>query len=401
VGIAGGAYHSLALQADGRVAAWGAGATNTGASPNYGQAAVPGGLTNAVAVAAGYFHSLALQAGGTVIGWGYNTYGQTNSPAGLTNAVAVASGAYHGLALQADGTVVAWGAGTNYSGVSPNYGQALVPTGLTGVVAVAAGGYHSLALKADGTVVAWGAGMNNTGSNPNYGQAMVPVGLSQVVAIACGFYHSLALKADGTVVSWGAGKTSTGTTPNYGQALVPAGSTNGIGLAGGGYHTLLLEGDGRPSLTTQPVGQTVPAGTTVTLAALAVGGQPLSYQWQCNGTNVPGATTALLTLAQVQGSGAGTYSVVVTNPLGTAISSNAVISVWQTAAPHIDSIATLPDGRIELQISGGPGRFAIECAPAPAAMTQLDSLTATGAVFQYFDPETNQASRFYRVRVLP
>jgi len=352
VGIAGGAYHSLALQADGRVAAWGAGATNTGASPNYGQAAVPGGLTNAVAVAAGYYHSLALTAAGTVLGWGYNLYGQTNSPAGLTNAVAVASGAYHGLALQADGTVVAWGAGTNYSGVSPNYGQALVPTGLTGVVAVAAGGYHSLALKADGTVVAWGAGMNNTGSNPNYGQAMVPVGLTQVVAIACGFYHSLALKADGTVVSWGAGKTSTGTTPNYGQALVPAGLTNGIVVAGGGYHTLLLEGDGRPRLTTQPFGQVAAAGTTVTLAALAVGGQPLTYQWQCDGTNVAGATSDTLTLAALQYSDTGAYTLVVSNSIGTAVSAPALVSVQSPPVLNVQPFA-------QTVVAGTPISFSV------------------------------------------
>ena len=125
VGIAGGAFHSLALKADGTVAAWGAGTTNTGTSPNSGQSAVPGGLGNAMAVAAGYYHSLALLTDGTVIGWGDNRYGQTNSPAGLTNVVAIASGAYHNLALKADGTVVVWGAGTN-NGSAPNVGQAIV-----------------------------------------------------------------------------------------------------------------------------------------------------------------------------------------------------------------------------------------------------------------------------------
>lgn len=32
---------------------------------------------------------------------------------------------------------------------------------------------------------------------------------------------------------------------------------------------------------------------------------------------------------------------------------------------------------------------------------QMNSLTVTGAVFQYIDPETSRASRFYRARVLP
>ena len=121
VGIAGGAYHSLALKADGTVAAWGAGTTNTGTSPHYGQSVVPAGLSNVVAVAAGYYHSLALKADGTVIGWGDNSYGQTNSPGRFDQRGGhCAAARYHSLALKADGTVVAWGAGTSNTGVSRN-----------------------------------------------------------------------------------------------------------------------------------------------------------------------------------------------------------------------------------------------------------------------------------------
>jgi uncharacterized repeat protein (TIGR01451 family) len=310
VRIAGGAYHSLALKADGTVAAWGAGTTNTGASPNSGQSAVPDGLSNVVAVAAGYYHSLALVANGTVIGWGDNRYGQTNDPVGLTNVVAVAGGAYHSLALKADGTVVAWGAGTS-NALAPNYGQAMVSAGLTNVVAVAAGFYHSLALKADGTMVAWGSN--------SYGQTNVPVDLTNVVAVAAGLYHSLALRADGSVVAWG--------NNSSGQTNIPAGLANAVELAGGGYHNLVLESDGWPALTVQPYSQVAIVGTSVTLAAMAVGVQPLSYQWQCNGTNVAGATTAQLTLPNVQISSGGTFSVAVTNALGTANSSNALLTV--------------------------------------------------------------------------
>jgi alpha-tubulin suppressor-like RCC1 family protein len=50
---------------------------------SYGQRNVPPGLSNVVAVAAGAYHSLALKADGTVVAWGDNTYGQRNVPAGL------------------------------------------------------------------------------------------------------------------------------------------------------------------------------------------------------------------------------------------------------------------------------------------------------------------------------
>ena len=138
--IAAGAYHSLALKADGTVVGWG--------DNSHGQTTIPGGLTNVVAIAAGANHSLALQSNGTVLGWGDNTYGQTNIPAGLSNVVAIAAGADHSLALQSNGTVVAWG--------DNSFGETNVPTGLSNVVAIAAGVNHSLALKSDGTVVGWG-----------------------------------------------------------------------------------------------------------------------------------------------------------------------------------------------------------------------------------------------------
>ena len=116
-----------------------------------------------------------------------------------------------------------------------------------------------------------------------------------------------------------------------------------------------------------------------------------------------GATNASFSLTNVQGSSVGGYSVVITNMLGSITSATAVLAVTGAAiAPQIDSIASLPDGRIELQISGGPGNFAVECSPTLSGWTQLNSLAVTGAVFQYIDTETNQASRFYRViQLLP
>src|SRR2546423_12183843 len=50
------------------VAAWG--------SNSYGQTNVPPGLTNVVSIAGGAYHSLALKADGTVVGWGSYWNGQ-------------------------------------------------------------------------------------------------------------------------------------------------------------------------------------------------------------------------------------------------------------------------------------------------------------------------------------
>ena len=174
VAIAAGRYHSLALNTNGTVAAWGDGWGMTDS-------------TGVVAIAAGGEHSLALKTNGTVVAWGANWYGQTDVPVGLTGVVAIAAGDFHSMALKSNGTVVSWGGNA--------YGQTDVPVGLTGVVAIAAGGDHSLPLKTHGTVVAWG--------DNDSGQTDVPLGLTGVVAIAAGGFHSLALKADSALLPEG------------------------------------------------------------------------------------------------------------------------------------------------------------------------------------------------------
>src|SRR5690606_27748273 len=50
-----------------------------------------------------------------------------------------------------------------------------------------------------------------------------------------------------------------------------------------------------PSITTQPVSQTVNAGANVTFTVSASGTAPLSYQWRFNGANISGATASSLT----------------------------------------------------------------------------------------------------------
>ena len=56
-------------------------------------------------------------------------------------------------------------------------------------------------------------------------------------------------------------------------------------------------------------------------------GNGLSYQWQLNGTNVPGQTGAALNLMDAQTNASGNYTVIVSNTLGVATSSVAVLSV--------------------------------------------------------------------------
>jgi alpha-tubulin suppressor-like RCC1 family protein len=339
--IAGGGFHSLALQPDGRVKAWG--------NNNTGQINVPATLTNASAISAGFYHSLALKNDGTVTAWGSSSYKATAVPTNATNVIAIAAGWYHNLALRSNGTVVAWGAGTS-QGASPNFGQAMVPTNLTGVAAIAAGGYHSLALKKNGTVVAWG--LNSSG------QTDVPPGLSNVVAIAAGGSNSLALTADGAVVAWGDDSSGQSDIPgglsevvaiaagaahcmalqwdgtlavwgldDNGQSTVPSELANVTAISSGGYHCMAMVNFGPVTFLNRPYSQKAYLKDEVTFAPAFLGASPMSCQWLKNGTNLPGGNRASLTLPDVQWADAGLYQLVVSNIFGTARSAEAQLTV--------------------------------------------------------------------------
>ena len=79
----------------------------------------------------------------------------------------------------------------------------------------------------------------------------------------------------------------------------------------------------RPIITSQPASQAASVGDTVAFSVTAAGDAPLSYQWRWNGLGLAGQTASSLTLNDVQLTNAGSYSVVVTNPAGSVISSNA------------------------------------------------------------------------------
>ena len=172
------------------------------------------------------------------------------------------------------------------------------------------------------------------------------------MAIAAGRYNSLALQCDGTILAWGAGTTNSGTSPNFGQSIILPGLSRVKAIAAGGYHTLALEGDGGPSLTGTLHDQTVTAGEAVTYAAMAAGRQPMSYQWQFNGADLPGATAGVLNLTNVQAAQAGSYSVVISNDSGSVIGSAALVVL---SAPVITE---QPEN--QAVVEGAPVAFTVE-----------------------------------------
>ena len=82
-----------------------------------------------------------------------------------------------------------------------------------------------------------------------------------------------------------------------------------------------------PEMVAQPQSKSVNAGTNVTFTATVRGTAPLAFQWRRNGSVLAGATNLSLTLSNVQPVNAGNYSLRVTNALGFALSSDAVLKV--------------------------------------------------------------------------
>ena len=115
----------------------------------------------------------------------------------------------------------------------------------------------------------------------------------------------------------------------------------GVQLSDAGYYSLVVSNASGsvtsspalvrvfapPSITQQPQGLTAIAGEPAALGVSAAGTPPLEYQWNFNGVDLPGATSAGLEFPSVQPADAGNYYVSVTNPYGAVFSDVVTLAV--------------------------------------------------------------------------
>ncbi|HXJ57511.1 MAG TPA: hypothetical protein VNU68_12700 [Verrucomicrobiae bacterium] len=344
VAIAGGAAHSLALRGDGTVVSWGS------------DTKVPAGLSNVVAIAAGDSFSLALQRDGLVVAWGNNSSGQTNVPVGLSNVVAIAAGAAHALALlgPAPWPVIR----TNPASV-----LAQEQSDVTLQVLADAPGPLQYAWWFNGNPIP--GATNATLTVSNVGPSVV--GIYSVFVDAGGFTvqsaaASIAIERlviiessrDQTILAGSPARLSVtvlgaapiayqwyfndGAIPNATQPVLLLST---VQSADAGRYTLVaMNSSGSvtnppirlnvvfsPRIAVEPTNQIVLLGENATFRVEANGTAPLRYQWRLEGTNLPGATNALLLLQRPDVDRAGAYSVVVTNAYGVATSRAAILQV--------------------------------------------------------------------------
>jgi len=294
--IAGG-HHSMAIDENGYLWAWGNnGSGRLGNADAGSKASLPvpvnntngmGQLSNVISVDGGFSHTIALLSDGKVMAWGNNSMKQlgnvaiaqssylpvyvngSGEKAYLTNVIAVAAGTYHSVALCSDGTVWTWGTNTNGQlgndtrlGRSQSRPMQVSNTSGTGVlsdiVAISAGAYHTLALTKNGTVMAWGnneSGQLGLGSEALYHTTPFQINeLTDITHISAGTSHSLARKSNGTVWAWGnneSGQLGYPTNSNAfssspHQVLASDGVNNlmnVVNIAAGDSHSLALKDD--------------------------------------------------------------------------------------------------------------------------------------------------------------
>ncbi|HTV41600.1 MAG TPA: immunoglobulin domain-containing protein [Candidatus Sulfotelmatobacter sp.] len=99
-----------------------------------------------------------------------------------------------------------------------------------------------------------------------------------------------------------------------------------------------------PVITSQPQNQAVGLDGTAVFSVGVSGTGPFYYQWLLNGNPIPDANDSTLTLADVQTSNEGQYSVAVVSDYGSAVSSAATLSVLGYCASAQPSQAIYPMG---------------------------------------------------------
>jgi hypothetical protein len=167
-----------------------------------------------------------------------------------------------------------------------------------------------------------------------------------------------------------------------------------------------------PVITHQPDGLTVPSGAEIGFTVAATGTAPLAYQWYFNLTNaIAGATNASLNFSSVTSADAGTYHVVVSNGVGTAISDVAILTISGSGntPPSITqspaSIITNTGARISLVVGAsgdGPLTYqwyfnGVAVSNASASTFTLASAPATDSGSYYATVSNASGSRTSQV----
>ena len=371
VAIAQGGVHNLSLRQDGTAVPWG---DNT-----YGENVLPAGVSNnIVSVATGFGHNLALQNNGIPVVWG----NQNATPAWLRNVFAIAAGGSHNLALVNDGSpvIVQQPIKASAHQLSASGKNLFISVPVTGAQPLSYRWvFNGLPLSDGGGVTGSqtailsfaNAQTNNSGfyqlvASNSFGMVTSSVaGLtvldppviaqppqSQIVlAGSNAVFNTQTSGSEPLSYTWYFNGTQVPNNPRFAGRTTPILSISNIQTSDAGNYTLVLTNPVGTitsvvatltvwvpaKVTLHPVGRSVPPGLPTSFSATGSGTTPLSYQWQLNGTNLPGATNGTLTIPAVGASDLGTYRFVVSNIAAVATSSDALLTFGPVAAWGLNS----------------------------------------------------------------
>jgi alpha-tubulin suppressor-like RCC1 family protein len=172
---------------------------------------------NMVSVSANLGHTVALNEDGQIYAWGSNNYGQLGDGSttdrlrpvlvdtGSHQVVSVQAGTLHTAALTTNGRVLIF---SQRFTTSDSARFSLVDD-LADIIAIACGDDYTLALGNDGRVHALGhqLGDGRVRDSNYYSAAHLLPELSDIVSITCGDTHAMALRRDGVLLSWGVNRS--------------------------------------------------------------------------------------------------------------------------------------------------------------------------------------------------
>lgn len=265
--FAGGYRHTMAIQSDGSLWAWGEddyGQLGNGDGSGTDIPAMLGADRDWLFVANTWNHTLALKTDGSLWGWGYNvdgsvgngSYQNVRSPVRIgsnTDWAQLAGGGGHTVAVKRDGTLWAWGRNNHGQLGTGDLTRRNTPIQI-GTDAnwrlVVCGDAHTLGIRTDGSLWAWGfniEGQLGDGSNVDRNQP-VQVGTDgDWQLVAAGAKHTMAMKADGSLWGWGyniSGEVGYGQRGKTNTPVRIGSDRDWAAVVCGESHTVALKTDG-------------------------------------------------------------------------------------------------------------------------------------------------------------
>ncbi len=154
-----------------------------------------------------------------------------------------------------------------------------------------------------------------------------------------------------------------------------------------------------PLYTLLPMTQTDTAGSNVVLSVATIGNPAVSYQWQVNGTNITGATSATLALNNFSGANEGNYTVYAMNIAGTNFFSLA--PVFLNNPPRFVNFASAPGVMFAQFLGIANSNYLFQSSSDNVHWVTTSSGSSPSGVMNFSAPvNTNSPALFYR-GVLP